>query len=73
VRIGTASPQRRVGDYAVAPRGIGFEDIVFHIERGDKVSPETVMRDWKTAKVWLLRELSQEKPPRRTWTDYEMR
>jgi RNA polymerase sigma factor (TIGR02999 family) len=27
------------------------------------VSPETVMRDWKTAKVWLLRELSQAKPP----------
>ena len=26
-----------------------------------KVSPETVMRDWKTAKVWLLRELSQAK------------
>ena len=23
-----------------------------------KISPETVMRDWKTAKVWLLRELS---------------
>ena len=23
-----------------------------------KVSPETVMRDWKTAKVWLFRELS---------------
>jgi RNA polymerase sigma factor (TIGR02999 family) len=23
-----------------------------------KVSPETVMRDWKTAKAWLLRELS---------------
>ena len=22
------------------------------------VSPETVMRDWKFAKVWLLRELS---------------
>ena len=22
------------------------------------VSPETVMRDWKTAKAWLLRELS---------------
>jgi RNA polymerase sigma factor (TIGR02999 family) len=22
-----------------------------------KVSPETVMRDWKTAKVWLLKEL----------------
>ena len=27
-----------------------------------KVSAETVMRDWKTAKVWLLRELSPEKP-----------
>ena len=27
------------------------------------VSPETVMRDWKTAKVWLLRELSHAKPP----------
>jgi RNA polymerase sigma-70 factor, ECF subfamily len=27
------------------------------------VSPETVMRDWKTAKVWLLRELSQAEPP----------
>ena len=26
-----------------------------------KVSPETVMRDWKTAKVWLLRELSRER------------
>jgi len=25
------------------------------------VSPETVMRDWKTAKAWLLRELSQPK------------
>jgi RNA polymerase sigma factor (TIGR02999 family) len=24
-----------------------------------KVSPETVMRDWKTAKAWLLRELSR--------------
>jgi RNA polymerase sigma-70 factor (ECF subfamily) len=24
-----------------------------------KVSPETVMRDWRTAKVWLLRELSR--------------
>jgi len=23
-----------------------------------KVSPETVMREWKTAKAWLLRELS---------------
>ena len=26
-----------------------------------KVSPETVMRDWRLAKVWLLRELSGEK------------
>ena len=26
------------------------------------VSPETVMRDWKTAKAWLLRELTQGKP-----------
>ena len=25
------------------------------------VSPETVMRDWKTAKAWLLRELSRSK------------
>ena len=25
-----------------------------------KVSPDTVMRDWKMAKVWLLRELSGE-------------
>ena len=24
-----------------------------------KMSPETVMRDWKTAKAWLLRELRQ--------------
>jgi RNA polymerase sigma factor (TIGR02999 family) len=24
-----------------------------------KVSPETVMRDWKTAKLWLLREMSK--------------
>ena len=31
-----------------------------------KVSPETVMRDWKTAKVWLLRELSQDKPAAKT-------
>jgi RNA polymerase sigma factor (sigma-70 family) len=23
------------------------------------VSPETVMRDWKTAKAWLLREISR--------------
>lgn len=27
-----------------------------------KVSPETVMRDWRLAKVWLLRELIAEKP-----------
>jgi RNA polymerase sigma factor (sigma-70 family) len=26
-----------------------------------KLSPQTVMRDWKTAKVWLLRELSGKK------------
>jgi RNA polymerase sigma factor (TIGR02999 family) len=26
-----------------------------------KVSPETVMHDWKLAKVWLLREMSGEK------------
>ena len=24
-----------------------------------KVSPETVMRDWKVAKVWLARELEK--------------
>jgi RNA polymerase sigma factor (sigma-70 family) len=24
-----------------------------------KVSPETVMRDWRLAKLWLLRELSE--------------
>ena len=28
------------------------------------VSPETVMRDWKTAKVWLLRELSRTRQSR---------
>ncbi len=27
-----------------------------------KVSPETVMRDWKFTKSWLRRELSKEKP-----------
>jgi len=26
-----------------------------------KISPETVMRDWKMAKVWLLREISGDK------------
>ena len=25
-----------------------------------RVSPETIMRDWKTAKVWLLRHLSKQ-------------
>ncbi len=25
-----------------------------------KVSPETVMRDWRLAKAWLLREMSGE-------------
>jgi RNA polymerase sigma factor (TIGR02999 family) len=29
------------------------------------VSPETVMRDWKTAKAWLLRELSHGNPENR--------
>ena len=28
-----------------------------------RVSPETVMRDWKLAKAWLLRELSHEASP----------
>jgi RNA polymerase sigma factor (TIGR02999 family) len=28
-----------------------------------RVSPETVMRDWKLAKAWLLRELSNEETP----------
>jgi len=27
-----------------------------------KVSPDTVMRDWKMAQVWLLRELSKREP-----------
>jgi DNA-directed RNA polymerase specialized sigma24 family protein len=26
------------------------------------VSPETVMRDWKTAKAWLLREIRRGHP-----------
>ena len=26
-----------------------------------KVSPDTVMRDWRLAKAWLLKELSREK------------
>ena len=34
------------------------------LEDGDvlNVSPETVMRDWKTAKAWLLRELRRRHP-----------
>jgi DNA-directed RNA polymerase specialized sigma24 family protein len=27
-----------------------------------KVSPDTVLRDWRLAKLWLLRELSGETP-----------
>lgn len=27
-----------------------------------KVSPHTVTRDWRFAKVWLRREITQEKP-----------
>jgi RNA polymerase sigma factor (sigma-70 family) len=26
------------------------------------ISPETVMRDWKTAKAWLLREMRHRQP-----------
>jgi len=26
-----------------------------------KISPETVRRDWRLAKVWLLRELSRDR------------
>jgi len=32
-----------------------------------KVSPETVMRDWRTAKAWLLRELSTDEAHRRLY------
>ena len=32
-----------------------------------KVSPETVMRDWRTAKAWLLRELSTDEANRRLY------
>jgi RNA polymerase sigma factor (TIGR02999 family) len=38
--------------------GLGVEETADVL----KVSPETVMRDWKTAKAWLLRELRQTKP-----------
>jgi RNA polymerase sigma factor (TIGR02999 family) len=27
-----------------------------------KVSPETILRDWKTAKAWLLREIKRDQP-----------
>ena len=27
-----------------------------------RMSPETVMRDWQVAKVWLLRELDGDRP-----------
>ena len=27
-----------------------------------KVSPETVMRDWKMAKAWLMREMKGRQP-----------
>ena len=33
------------------------------------VSPDTVMRDWKLAKVWLLRELSAKAPTRKNIAD----
>jgi RNA polymerase sigma factor (TIGR02999 family) len=36
--------------------GLTTEEIAAALQ----VSPETVMRDWKLAKAWLLRELSQE-------------
>jgi RNA polymerase sigma factor (TIGR02999 family) len=37
------------------------------------VSAETVMRDWKTAKVWLLRELSEPQPGARDQAGGERR
>jgi RNA polymerase sigma-70 factor (ECF subfamily) len=39
--------------------GLTMEEIAVAL----KVSPETAMRDWKLAKAWLLRELSQEASP----------
>jgi RNA polymerase sigma factor (TIGR02999 family) len=38
--------------------GLSTEEIAAAL----KVSPDTVLRDWKMAKAWLLRELSQETP-----------
>ena len=34
-----------------------LEALAKHDERKSRVSPETVMRDWKMARAWLLREL----------------
>jgi RNA polymerase sigma factor (sigma-70 family) len=31
-----------------------------------EVSPDTVARDWRMARTWLLRELSPSKPPSET-------
>jgi RNA polymerase sigma-70 factor, ECF subfamily len=39
--------------------GLTVEEIAVALQ----VSPETVMRDWKLAKAWLLRELSHENAP----------
>jgi RNA polymerase sigma factor (sigma-70 family) len=36
--------------------GLTVEEIAAALQ----VSPETVLRDWKLAKAWLLRELSHE-------------
>jgi RNA polymerase sigma-70 factor (ECF subfamily) len=30
-----------------------------------RVSPETVARDWRLARAWLLRELSKDRQPAR--------
>ena len=38
--------------------GLSVEDTATAL----KISPETVMRDWKFAKSWLRRELNKEKP-----------
>ena len=32
-------------------------DLAIQIAEALKISPETVMRDWKMAKAWLYREL----------------
>jgi RNA polymerase sigma factor (TIGR02999 family) len=38
--------------------GLTVEETALALE----VSPETVLRDWRLAKAWLMRELSQERP-----------